>query len=203
MSRGKRVILFVALSAALLPGNRTVRGEDAEQLVIETASDHEDEKAVAEIVSRLIEQYDLTPWIFTKRIVVDRTARIPHSHPVLTLNTRYVDDEMEILTNIVHEQLHWFVLEDQEALGGAVTELHERYPDAPDGPPKGARDLRSTYLHLVVCSLEYIALEEKIGREAADMKLLSKTYYTWVFNTVVEDRTALRELLERHTLVLP
>lgn len=175
----------------------------AQSVVVETASGHPDEAAVAEKVRRLIDEHDLGAWMFTDRILIDRETRIPHSHPVLTLNTRYIDDELEILTNIIHENLHWFALEDQEALGAALAEMRGRYPDAPDGPPEGARDLRSTYLHLVVCSLEYAGLERKIGREAAAERLLSKPYYTWVFRTVVEEAATLREILERHGLVLP
>ena len=196
---GKRFVLHVFIAVVLTPIRIAIAGD----LVIDTASGHEDEVAVAKIVRRLIDEHELADWMFTKRILIDRETGIPHSHPVLTLNTRYIDDETEILTNIVHEQIHWFVLEDQKALGEAIDAVEKIYPDAPDGPPKGARDLRSTYLHLIICSLEYSALEEKIGREAAEKRLLSKPYYTWVFHAVVKDRDALRALLERHGLVLP
>lgn len=175
----------------------------AGDLVIETATGHADEKAMADKVRQLIERYDLEDWLFTKRMLIDRETRIPHSHPVLTLNTRYVDDDVEVLSNIVHEQLHWFVLENQGALGAAIADMRQEYPDAPDGPPVGARDLQSTYLHLVVCSLEYLALEEKIGRERARRSLSAKPYYTWVFATVLEDAEALRTILEKHSIVLP
>lgn len=176
---------------------------DSPAVSVETASGHPDEVAVASQVTRLIDQYDLHDWQFTKRILVDKDTRIPHSHPVLTLNTRYVDNDPETLTNIIHEQLHWFVLQNQSALGAAVQEVRARYPDAPDGPPGGARDLRSTYLHLVVCSLEFIALERLIGRQAAAKKLTAKPYYTWVFDTVVEDAASLRPVLKKHGIVLP
>ena len=173
------------------------------ELVIETASGHTDEQAMADKVRELVDRYELQGWLFTRRMLIDRETRIPHSHPVLTLNTRYIDDDVEVLTNIVHEQLHWFVLENQGALGAAVADVRQRYPDAPDGPPEGARDQRSTYLHLVVCSLEYLALEEKLGRAAARQALLRKPYYTWVFATVVEDAEPLRTILEKHSIVLP
>lgn len=175
----------------------------AGELVIETAAGHADEKAMADKVRQLIDRYELHDWLFTKRMRIDRETRIPHSHPVLTLNTRYMDDDVEALANIIHEQLHWFVLENQGALGAAIADMRQQYPDAPDGPPTGARDLRSTYLHLVVCSLEHLALEEKIGRERAREALSAKPYYTWVFATVLEDEEALRTILEKHSIVLP
>jgi hypothetical protein len=140
-----------------------------DELVIDTASGDPEELEIVEVVRKLIAKYDLDRWMFTRKILVDRNTGIPHSHPVLTINTDYDGDEVE-------------------ALGTAIAKIRERYPGAPGGPPEGARDLRSTYLHLVVCSLEYLALEAKVGREAAEKNLLSKHYYTWVFRTVVEDR---------------
>ena len=73
--------------------------------------------------------------MFTDRIVVDRDTRIPHSHPVLTLNINYRDDDNDILGDVIHEQMHWFLLADQSALGAAIREMRERYPNSPDGPP--------------------------------------------------------------------
>jgi hypothetical protein len=129
-------------------------------LAIETASDDPDERAIAERVRRVIEEQRLEPWLFTRRIRIDRTAPIPHSHPVLTLNTDFRTDD-EVLSSLIHEQFHWFLLRDQKALGAAVRELKARYPDAPAGPPRGARDLNSTYLHLLVCSLGADAVEDE------------------------------------------
>ena len=54
--------------------------------------------------------------MFTRRILIDRDARIPHSHPVLTLNTDYPDGDSDLVSALVHEQFHWFVLEDQTGL---------------------------------------------------------------------------------------
>ena len=193
MNRGIAILLLLCFAAVAKAGTVT----------IETASDDADEIEVAEKVLRLIDEYELANWMFTDQIIVDREARIPHSHPVLTLTTRYKDDQTELLSNIIHEQLHWFVLQDQSALGAAIDEVRERYPDAPDGPPAGARDLRSTLCHRVVCSLEYLALERKLGRDATEKLLLSKPYYTWVFSTVVQDREVLREILTRNGIVLP
>jgi hypothetical protein len=171
-------------------------------LAIETASDDPDERAIAERVRRVIEEQRLEPWLFTRRIRIDRTAPIPHSHPVLTLNTDFRTDD-EVLSSLIHEQFHWFLLRDQKALGAAVRELKARYPDAPAGPPRGARDLNSTHLHLLVCSLEYEGLERKIGRGKAERMLSKMNHYTWIYRTVVDDRKELRAILARHGFALP
>lgn len=145
----------------------------AAAITVDTAHEDANELQVREIVLKIFEQYALSDWMFTDRIVIDNTAPIPHSHPLLTLNTRYLSDETEILTNIIHEQLHWFLGEHQSALRAAIVDMRALYPAMPDGPPRGGRNRRSTELHLVVCSLEYLALE---GRSAA--KQLRKDCWT-------------------------
>src|SRR5262245_53037606 len=57
---------------------------------------------------RLLRAYDLHKWLFTRDVLI-QSGVIPHSHPVLTLNTRYVDDDTAQLATFVHEQLHWFL----------------------------------------------------------------------------------------------
>src|SRR5207249_4670064 len=39
-------------------------------------------------LQRILKSYDLSKWIFTKSVLIERGA-VPHSHPVLTLNTRH------------------------------------------------------------------------------------------------------------------
>ena len=204
MADGIRALALVILfTLCVLPVGMVPLAAQERPVSIETANGSADELAVAAAVRRLIDEYGLHDWMFTDRILVDQDTRIPHSHPVLTLTTRYLGDDTEILTNVVHEQLHWLVLENQGALRSALDEIRALYPEPPDGPPTGARNLRSTYLHLVVCSLEYQALEQKIGREAAEAALRSKPYYTWVFATVIDDREKLRPVLAKHGIVLP
>jgi hypothetical protein len=171
-------------------------------LVIEPASGHPDEQAVADIARRMVERHEVDRWLITRKIRVDREAPIPHSHPVLTLNTGS-RDENEILSSLLHEQFHWLALTNQGRLAAVVAELRARYPDAPPGPPEGARDLRSTYLHLAVNALELEAMERLLGREPAEKMLRARPYYRWIYRTVLEDRDAVRGILARNGLVLP
>jgi hypothetical protein len=60
-----------------------------------------------EILELLCKKYNIPE--FTKKVVVEEGA-IPHSHPVLTLNTR-TKDELSILQTLLHEQFHWYVKE--------------------------------------------------------------------------------------------
>ena len=124
----RRMFMLAVLSQLVAPAI-------AGPVVVETATGAADELAVAATVQRLIDEHDISDWMFTDRIVVDRDTRIPHSHPVLTLNINYRDDDNDILGDVIHEQMHWFLLADQSALGAAIREMRERYPNSPDGPP--------------------------------------------------------------------
>jgi len=101
---------------------------------------------------RLLSTYDVSSWIYTKTVVVDERA-VPFSHPVLTLHPRHAKDDELLLSTFLHEQLHWFFAERQEATEQAIADLRKRFPAAPFGGRAGARDETSTYLHLLVCYL--------------------------------------------------
>ncbi|MEE8291959.1 MAG: hypothetical protein V3R80_10785, partial [Candidatus Tectomicrobia bacterium] len=94
-------------------------------------------------------------------------------HPVLTLNTRYLNDDTAQLATFVHEQIHWFLrnhLERAKTIA-ALTELRALYPTVPTQLPTGARGERSTYLHLIVCALELQALTELLDEQRARQQL--------------------------------
>ena len=199
---GKRLVFSLRRTAGGEPTAIAIVDAPAATVAITAVSDRPDERAIAGRVRQVIGKHRLEPWLFTRTIRIDGTAPIPVSHPVLTLNTDYRSDD-EILASLIHEQFHWLVLQDQRALGAAVREVTALYPDAPAGPPLGARNLDSTYLHLLVCSLEYEGLERKIGRRKAEAVLSRMGHYTWIYRTVLRDRDVLRALLARHGLSLP
>ncbi len=84
-----------------------------------------------------------------------------------------------------------------------MDDLKERFPEVPVGRPDGARNEYSTYLHLIVCHLEYRALKELVGMERARAVLEGHGHYRWIYRQVLNDDGRLRELVERHDLDLP
>ncbi len=104
----------------------------------------------------LFAKYPLDKWRYAERVVIEEGA-IPHSHPVLTLNTQYLHDRRHLLTDYVHEQMHWFSLLEgtSEAAERAIEEFHGMYPDLPTRRPEGCGSEYSNYLHVLVCYLEY------------------------------------------------
>ena len=79
--------------------------------------------------------------------------------------------------------------------------FEEIWPEAPGGPPERARDRESTYRHLVVCDLEFQAMSELVGKEAARAIMESNTHYTWIYATVVND-PRVREVNTQHGMVV-
>jgi hypothetical protein len=187
---------MLAIGLAMAPGG--CAGQD---LDIGTARGSEGERATRDALLRLVEERDVSAWLFTKDVVVDETA-IPHSHPVLTVHTRHLGDDDMLVATLVHEQFHW--LEDgptDSAFRAAMEAFAALYPEAPGPDGGGARDVESTYRHLVVCDLELQAMTRLIGEEAARALLRRNTHYTWIYDRVLSD-PRVREVNARHGFVL-
>ena len=59
------------------------------------------------MLEQLLEQYDLSPFTFARLARIDAKAT-PHSHPVLTLSTRFMVRTLDgVIADYLHEQLHW------------------------------------------------------------------------------------------------
>lgn len=151
----------------------------------------------------LFARYPLDKWRYADRVLIKEGA-IPHSHPVLTLNTQYLHDPRHLLTDYIHEQLHWFALLNGVSSGAerAIEELRRAYPDLPVRHPEGCGSEESNYLHVLVCYLEYRGLSELIGSEKARTILEQKDYYRSIFRLVLDETERVGEVVERNG-VLP
>jgi hypothetical protein len=188
----KRLLALVVVIAACATGRG---GDDAVE--IKTAHGSEGELRKAAQIQRLIDTYDLSKWTFTRSVIVDHDARISHSHPVLTLDVadKAYPDDVE-LAAYVHEQIHWLESANPAKTEAAIAELRKMYPNAPKRGPEGARDEYSTYLHLIVCHLEFEAMKELVGEERA-RAAMQKPYYRWVYRTVLADNERIAEVVKR------
>ena len=173
-------------------------------LEIELAHGSEREAATGALLERFVEEYDLEERIFTERVVIDERA-IPHSHPVLTLHTRHLDEPEYLLSTFVHEQLHWFFSGKPDATTGAAkARLRELFPElAGLRPPEGARDLDSTFLHVMVCYLEWQAMRELLGDERARDLMEGWTHYTAIYRAVLDRGPEIERVLEELGLRRP
>jgi hypothetical protein len=71
---------------------------------INTKTSETRELEVKIILEEILKTYPCP--IFTDRVLIEKGS-IPHSHPILTLNTRNLDPLL-IAETFVHEQFHWF-----------------------------------------------------------------------------------------------
>jgi hypothetical protein len=174
---------------------------------VEISVRHADDKSellTRDQLRRLLSQHDLSKWIFTKKVLIDRDAGIPHSHPVLTLNTGRLKDDELLLSTFVHEQIHWFFVERHEQTEKAMLELRGIFPKAPAGPPDGARDEVSTYLHLLVCYLEYQVVRELLGelKGRQVIEFWATHHYRWVYRQVLDEGRKIGAVLRKHKLLI-
>jgi hypothetical protein len=77
----------------------------------------------------------------------------------------------------------------------------EAYPNAPSGGPAGARDLESTYRHLLVCDLEFQAMTVLVGEARAREVLSANRHYTWIYERVLND-PRVREIATAHGFLI-
>ena len=198
-----RRILLCALLGLLLYMTSAAQGKQDQLKISLKHNDDAGEAQTRSQLQRLLAQYDCSKFIFTKELVIDRDA-IPHSHPVLTLHTRHRKDDELLLSTFVHEQIHWFLTQHAEQTEKAVEELRTIFPKVPVGFPAGADSEDSTYLHLLVNTLEYRADKELLGelRARQVMEFWAMDHYTWVYRQVLDEGDKIRTVLRKYKLVI-
>lgn len=200
-----RTIMVLAACVLAAAGNiASAQGRDGTDAKIVFANELEEQARVQ--LRRLLADYDLDPWIFTTEVRI-AAGEEPHSMPVLTLNTDFLDDDEMQLSIFVHEQVHWFVA---AAAGrdAAIEELRAAYPE----PPRA--DTR-TYQHLLVAWIELDAMAKLIGKEKARRKLKEKVarftaeldskvaeIYRWYNYRVLEDTGRIGKIAARHGVIV-
>jgi len=148
----------------------------------------------------LAQVYDLRPFLFTKKIHVESMV-IPHSHPILTLNTRSAEKPKKILSVWLHEELHWWMDKNPKQTALAIKELKKIYPNAPKG--MGATP-DSTFLHLIVCYLEMKAvalyLGDKEARSIIEEIMKKDKLYPWIYYQVLYKDFAIKKIIKKYQL---
>ena len=202
--------ILVATSALQIAGYLHAGGELADQppgtsssITIEPKHGSAAEAQTKEQLERLLAQYPLRPWYFTRSVVIDETA-IPHSHPVLTLHTRHYRDDDLLLSTFVHEELHWF-LANQKETENAEHDLRLLFPKMPVGYPDGAASEESGYLHILVNYLEWQSDQRLLGELRAwqVMEFWAHDHYRWIYQTVLDHPDEIGRIVSKYNLTFP
>lgn len=181
------LMLFLILVTPTLAGVQDIQDGSNDVIWIGLANGSEPEAIMANELRDLMRAHDTRPWILTRKVLID-AQQIPHSHPVLTIHTRHIGDELALLSTFIHEQLHW--LEEKPWLDefqAAMADLERLFPVVPSSAEGGGRDRQSTYRHLLVCDMELQALTTLLGRTAAREMLAQITHYEWIYDKVLND----------------
>jgi hypothetical protein len=186
------------------PLNTTVSPSGLTVLPVKIQTAGELESRTHEALETVLRKHDVGRYVFSEDVVIDHSVN-PHSHPVITLHTRYADDPDRLLLLFVHEQLHWFLSrpELEAGLTAAKSDLRTRYPDHPTQLPEGGFNADSTRLHLVLCWLELQAGRELLGDERARQIFAEPHIYSWVYEKVLQDEPEIGEIVRRYALVVP
>lgn len=157
-----------------------------------------------DLLQALRKKHDLSHWEFTKQVRI-APMEIPHSHPVLTLNTRLLSNEDAFLSTYLHEQIHWGLsLHFNETIEAIVARIQQRYPGLHLGEPGEARNEFSTYLHIVVNWLEVLALSEFVGKERAEEIASQSHIYHKITDLVLNNWSEIETFLgEQRILPFP
>jgi hypothetical protein len=164
----------------------TLQAQDTARVTIRPEHNSQAEALMARELDSLLVKYDLEPWILTRAVLIDERS-IPHSHPVLTLHTRHIGDEIMLLSTFLHEQLHWLEEARPETFRTAMREFRDMFPDVPASNAGGASDDASTYRHLLVCDMELQAMTALVGQSRARETLSRITHYQWIYDKVLND----------------
>ena len=97
------VVRGVLLLVVALVVNHTASGQATIEIRLRQGTTGEAQ--TRDQLRRLLATYDLSPWLYTRSVVIDERA-IPFSHPFLTLHTRHLKDDDLLLSTFVHEQFH-------------------------------------------------------------------------------------------------
>ena len=196
-TRGSIYRTLAAVGATLLAVSACAQTPN---LKIKTKNGVPLEEQGKEQFERLAQQYDLKKYTITRDIVIEKGV-IPHSHPVLTLNVRFLDNDDLALSSYVHEQAHW-VLTDRTRFENPALfdELRRTFPNLEISVPQGDGELRSSYFHIAVCMLEWKAMEELVGVERARkvMEWKQGDHYKGIYAIDLAQRERVENIMKRH-----
>ena len=175
------------------------RGQPEFRIDIDLGHAEREAQRIRDLLAALRQRHDLSRYEYT-RLVQIVPAGPTHSHPILTLGTRFAESEDHLLATYLHEQMHWYLWRlggvDHDPVAPFFDELVRRYPKALTRLPEGARNYEQTYIHLVVCWLEIAAATDLIGEERAHALCDTHWGYRWIYRTVRRDHEALGALFQ-------
>lgn len=152
-------------------------------------------------LEQLLQVYDLVPLLFTYDIHIESRVK-SHSHPILTLNTRYAEHPKKLLSVFLHEQLHWWAVKNKIAMSKAMAEIKMLFPKLPPQIP--VKDAPSTYQHFIICFLEYQTMIHYLQKREANRVLKDfiqkDKIYPWINTQMYLKYKAIETIIKKYKL---
>lgn len=167
------------------------------EISVSLKNNSEKERLTKELLQRVLKKYDLQKWTICRDIIIEEGAS-GYAFPVIRLSVWRHDTENGLLAQFLHEQIHWIEKDREEQMEKLINKLKMKFPDVPIGRPEGGDNENSTYKHLIVCRLEFMALKEFLGEHKAKNIVLGNKNYTWIRKTVINNGTAIDSIIKEY-----
>jgi len=148
------------------------------EVSISLRNNTEKEQVAKRLLETILEKYSLDKWILCNEVVIEEGAS-GKAFPIIRLSV-WRDKEDGMLAQFIHEQYHWIERGHEETMIEAMDELRKIFPNAPIEKPEGGGSDKSTYVHLIVCRLEFLGLKEILGEDRAFALVSGNSNYTWI-----------------------
>lgn len=145
----------------------------------------------------ILRVYDLGKYIRCNEVVIEQGAS-GKAFPVIRLSAWKPGREESLLAQFVHEQFHWIEKGKESQMSQAQADLEDIFPDAPIDKPEGGGGKKSTYCHLIIYRLEFLALAKILSEEKALNIVSSNTNYTWIRKMVIERASEIDPIIQKH-----
>lgn len=197
MSHMKLFLLILLVSCANTKKVETALSLDIEEVTPNTAT----AQTRLEIL-HLARKYDLSSFLYTKRIIINPKLDKTKWRPVIILNTRYKDHPQRLLAQLLHEELHWWMRDHKQNVQIAIPELKAAFKGAP--VIKGSKDRDSTYRHLLICWMEFRAISKYMGEETAIEVLkhfVAERRFPWIYGKVLRDHKKIEKIVRNYEFI--
>lgn len=163
---------------------------------ISLKNNSEREKLAKMLLEHILSKYNLEKWIRCREVVIEQDA-FGKAFPIIRLSA-WKENEEGMMAQFIHEQYHWIEKGNEEQIKKAIEELKIMFPNAPINKPEGGGNEYSTYNHLMICRLEFLALKEILGEESAIRIVASNTNYTWIRKIVLENGNDIDKVVKKY-----
>lgn len=167
------------------------------KISISLKNNNEAEQITKKLLERILEKYKLDGWVLCQDITIEQGAS-GKAFPLIRLSAH--DNEDKLLAQFLHEQIHWIEKGREGEMESTVEELKNIFPNVPINKPEGGGNQKSTYIHLIICRLEFLALKAVLGEEKAQRMVSSNNNYTWIRKIVIDNGSVIDSVIKRYFL---